>query len=166
MYIPPEGIYFRLTARDTQHVVYSRRSPTPQVWHYKGPGVYDDQLFTLIRGTGLRAGLYAIKGKSSGYALYSRASPNPRVGHVVTDWISNEKYAALSCALIPLSLMLTIVSQLLVLFRRGNSYRREAFPHRVPCDGSCYFLTHVVRPEIWELHQGRGTFRSVLQYGF
>ncbi|KAK0184396.1 hemolytic lectin LSLb [Armillaria mellea] len=89
MYIPPAGLYFRLRARETGYVLYSRRSPTPQVWQYKGPE-YEDQLFTLIYGTGERAGLYAIQGKASGYALYSRASPDPRVGHVVSDWDSNK----------------------------------------------------------------------------
>ncbi|KAK0491885.1 hemolytic lectin LSLc [Armillaria luteobubalina] len=82
IYIPPEGLYFRLFAIESKCVLYSRPRPTPQVWQYKGDQEYEDQLFTLIHGTGNRAGLYAIKGKATGWMLYSRASPDPRVGHV------------------------------------------------------------------------------------
>lgn len=103
MYIPPQGLYFRLTGQESQHVLYSRRGPSPELWHYKG-GQYEDQLFTLIHGTGSRAGLYAIKGKHSGKVLYSRTSPEPCVGHVDGDGKYNDKYAVSSCVL---SLMLT-----------------------------------------------------------
>ncbi|KAK0431821.1 hemolytic lectin LSLb [Armillaria borealis] len=95
MYIPPQGLYFRLTGQESQHVLYSRRGPSPQLWHYKG-GEYEDQLFTLIHGTGSRAGLYAIKGKHSGKVLYSRTSPEPCVGHVDGDGMYNDKYAVSS----------------------------------------------------------------------
>ncbi|KAK0209867.1 hypothetical protein IW262DRAFT_497764 [Armillaria fumosa] len=92
IYIPPEGLYFRLFAIESKCVLYSRRSPTPQVWQYKGGNEYEDQLFTLIHGTGERAGLYAIKGKATGWMLYSRASPDPRVGHVNEDRMNDTSW--------------------------------------------------------------------------
>ncbi|KAK0209833.1 hypothetical protein IW262DRAFT_1281142 [Armillaria fumosa] len=82
MYIPPEGLYFRLTGVESQHVLYSRLGRSPEVWHYKGDSKSEDQLFTLIHGKGEQQGLYAIKGKKSGKVLYSRVSPDPQVGHV------------------------------------------------------------------------------------
>ncbi|KAK0491956.1 hypothetical protein EDD18DRAFT_1080175 [Armillaria luteobubalina] len=82
MYIPPEGLYFRLTGVQSQHVLYSRLGRDPEVWHYKGDSKSDDQLFSLIHGTGEQQGFHAIKGKKSGKVLYSRLSPDPQVGHV------------------------------------------------------------------------------------
>ncbi|KAK0451214.1 hemolytic lectin LSLb [Desarmillaria tabescens] len=81
MYIPPQGIYFRLVGHASQHVLFSRNHADPEFWHYKGPE-YEDQLFTLIYGTGSRAGLYAIKSKRTGKVLFSRTSQEPFVGHI------------------------------------------------------------------------------------
>ncbi|KAK0469228.1 uncharacterized protein EV420DRAFT_15892 [Desarmillaria tabescens] len=84
MYIPPQGIYFRLLGRVSQCVLFARNGPEPLVWQYKGPE-YEDQLFTLIHGTGSHAGLYAIKSKCTGKVLFSRGSPPPRVGQIEGD---------------------------------------------------------------------------------
>ncbi|KAK0231736.1 hemolytic lectin LSLb [Armillaria nabsnona] len=100
MYIPPQGIYFRLTGQESQHVLYSRRGPSPELWHYKGDK-YEDQLFTLIHGAGSRAGLYAIKGKHSGKVLYSRTSPEPCVGHVDGDGMYNDNWFDLEVGIGP-----------------------------------------------------------------
>ncbi|KAK0452578.1 hemolytic lectin LSLb [Armillaria borealis] len=80
MYIPPQGIYFRLVGYHSQHVLFSRDHADPEFWHCKGP-VWEDQFFTLIHGTGSRLGLYAIKSKRIGKVLFSRTSEEPFVGH-------------------------------------------------------------------------------------
>ena len=82
MYIPPQGIYFRLLGYVSQCVLYSRARPDPQVGHIAVKDQFDDQFFTLIPGQGARKGLYAIKGKLSGNVLFSRAGPSPNVGHI------------------------------------------------------------------------------------
>ncbi|KAK0491954.1 hemolytic lectin LSLb [Armillaria luteobubalina] len=85
MYIPPEDLYFRLTGIQSQHVLHSRLGRDPEVWHYKGNSRSDDQLFSLIHGTGKKDRLYAIKGKKSGKVLFSHLSLDPQVGHINGD---------------------------------------------------------------------------------
>ncbi|KAK0491950.1 hypothetical protein EDD18DRAFT_1321316 [Armillaria luteobubalina] len=92
MYIPPENLCFRLTGVQTQHVLYSRLGRDPEVWHYKGDSQSENQLFSLIHGTGEKDGLYAIKGKQSGRVLFSRLSPDPQVGHVDGDGMYDDNW--------------------------------------------------------------------------
>ncbi|KAK0196670.1 hypothetical protein F5146DRAFT_946624 [Armillaria mellea] len=94
MYIPPQGIYFRLLGRVSQCVLFARNSPEPLVWQFKGPES-EDQLFTLIHGTGEHAGLYAIKSKATGMVLFSRMSPPPRVGRIEGDGAYQDNWFAL-----------------------------------------------------------------------
>ena len=85
-YIPPQGLSFRIVGYASQCAIYSRNKPDPTVSHFNiSHGVYPDQWFTLLHGTGNHAGLYAIKGLASGKVLYSRKSPDPRVGHIDGD---------------------------------------------------------------------------------
>lgn len=105
MYIPPEGLYFRLTGQQSQRVLVSRRSPSPEFGDSKAPNQSDEQLFTLIHGTSARAGLYAIKGKHSGKVLFSRTHRDPPVGYVDGDGKYNDKYVVSSCTL---PIMLTV----------------------------------------------------------
>jgi len=83
MYVPPKGIYFRLVGHASRYVLFSRTTQEPQVWHYGG-GDSEDQFFTLLHGTGSRAGLYAIKSKKTGKVLFSRGA-EPTVGHIDGD---------------------------------------------------------------------------------
>ncbi|KAK7033618.1 hypothetical protein VNI00_012617 [Paramarasmius palmivorus] len=86
VYIPPEGVYFRLLGYVSQHVLFSRTFRTdPAVGHNPMADEHDDQYFTLIHGTGSRKGTYAIKSKVTGYVLYSRTFRNPHVGHTPGD---------------------------------------------------------------------------------
>ncbi|KAF8127649.1 hypothetical protein EV363DRAFT_467010 [Boletus edulis] len=89
--IPAEGVQFRLRARDSGYVIYSRIQNDPLVWHYNGPP-YDDQLFTLIYGTGSRLNLYAIKSVPNGRVLFSRNTASPTVGNVVGDGTYNDNW--------------------------------------------------------------------------
>ncbi|THV02168.1 hypothetical protein K435DRAFT_653784 [Dendrothele bispora CBS 962.96] len=92
MFIPPEGVYFRLVGRESGYKIYSRDDdPEPHLWHYGGPP-YEDQLFSLIHGTGKRAGLYAIKGKVSGKVIFSRTAQTPYVGHIGGDGHYNDNW--------------------------------------------------------------------------
>lgn len=91
LYIPPQGIYFRLLGNASQNVLFSRTSPEPQVGQTPTQAESDIQFFTLVYGTGERDGTYAIKSKATGNVLFSRASPNPRVGHSSGDAQRSDK---------------------------------------------------------------------------
>ena len=85
-YVPPQGFAFRIVGYVSQRAIYSRNSPEPTVSHHSvANGVFPDQWFTLLHGTGEYAGLHAIKGLASGKVLYSRKSLDPRVGHAEGD---------------------------------------------------------------------------------
>jgi len=85
VYIPPEGLRFRIVGYSSQCAIFSRNSPEPEVWHYNvSNGQYPDQWFTLLHGEGDHSGLYAIKGQVTGKVLYSRAT-KPSVGHILGD---------------------------------------------------------------------------------
>ncbi|KZS99944.1 hemolytic lectin LSLb [Laetiporus sulphureus 93-53] len=86
IYIPPEGLYFRLLGYASKHVLFSRTNALPEFGH--SAEIDDDdasQYFSLIHGTGKNAGLYAIKGKMTGNVLFSRTHMDPRVGHIGGD---------------------------------------------------------------------------------
>jgi len=85
MYIPQEGLYFRLVSTNTKYKLFSRTGALPEFWHFNGPQ-YDDQVFTLIYGTSSNShpGQYAIKGVLSERVLYSREN-DPRVGNIAGD---------------------------------------------------------------------------------
>lgn len=89
-HIPAQGVRFRLKARDSQHVLFSRDSPNPTVGHFYGPP-YNDQIFTLIYGTGDRRGKYAIKSWHCGKVLFSRRSQEPHVGNIAGDGNNPDK---------------------------------------------------------------------------
>ena len=90
MYIPPHGIYFRLRNEVSGYVIYSRSKDDPEFYHYGGP-FCEDQLFTLLYGSGERAGKYAIKGKDSGKVIFSRSSAEPQIGHISGDGYYSDK---------------------------------------------------------------------------
>ncbi|OBZ73067.1 hypothetical protein A0H81_07245 [Grifola frondosa] len=94
IYIPPNGLYFRLLGYASQRVLFSRTHADPQVWHHPvdDENEIGDQYFTLIHGTGSRQGLYAIKGKATGKVLFSRPTPDPRVGHIDGDGTHNDNW--------------------------------------------------------------------------
>ena len=90
-YIPPEGLRFRLVSYAHQCAIYSRNSPEPTVGHYSvSHGEYPEQWFTLLHGSGDRAGRFAIKSQVSGKVLFSR-QPAPPVGHVGGDGRHDDK---------------------------------------------------------------------------
>lgn len=82
--IPAEGVRFRLKARDSKHVLYSRLGPEPIVGHCLGQE-RSDQIFTLIHGRHDRKGLYAIKSWACGNVLFSRYELYPKVGNIDGD---------------------------------------------------------------------------------
>ncbi|EDR09880.1 uncharacterized protein LACBIDRAFT_318163 [Laccaria bicolor S238N-H82] len=84
-YNPPLGIAFRLCGLASDRVLFSRVSPSPEVFHHPKSEVYPDQWFVAIPGSGQNAGCYAIKSKNTGKVLFSRMSPDPRVGHIDGD---------------------------------------------------------------------------------
>ncbi|KAI0730853.1 hypothetical protein C8Q76DRAFT_613658, partial [Earliella scabrosa] len=64
----------------------------PQVGHYVISKVaFDNQWFTLLHGTGDRAGSFAIQGCKSGRVLKSRSHTEPRMGHVDGDGAYGDK---------------------------------------------------------------------------
>ncbi|KAJ7098520.1 hemolytic lectin [Mycena belliarum] len=86
LYIPSEGLFFRLLGYKSNCCIYSRNKNEPRVGHYSmANGIFADQWFSVITGTGSHAGLHAIKGRESGYVLYSRAKNDPKVNHVAGD---------------------------------------------------------------------------------
>lgn len=91
LYIPPNGIYFRLLGYNSQQVIYSRTHREPEVGQHPVEEQYDDQFFTLIHGTGDRKGTYAIKSKVTGNVLFSRSHMEPNVGHVAGNGQYNDK---------------------------------------------------------------------------
>ena len=96
MYIPPQGIYFRLLGYTSQRVLFSRTHAEPQVFHYPVGDEYNDQFFTLVPGTGARKGLYLIKSKHTNKVLFSRTHSDPHVGHIDGNGDFNDKYVILS----------------------------------------------------------------------
>jgi len=91
VYIPPEGLRFRIVGYVSQCAIFSRNNPQPEVGHYNvSHGEYPDQWFTLIHGKGNHAGLYAIKGQVTGKVLFSR-SQKPTVGHIDGDGKYDDK---------------------------------------------------------------------------
>lgn len=91
LYIPPQGIYFRLLGYVSQGVIYSRSHNDPEVSHYPASSPSEDQYFELLPGSGNHQGLYAIKGKVSGKVLFSRSSPDPTVYHIDGDGYYEDK---------------------------------------------------------------------------
>jgi len=92
LYIPPKGIYFRLLGYKSNEVLFSRTHNQPEVGQIpQGDSQYDDQLFTLIHGTGSHKELYAIKSKDTGRVLFSRTY-SPNVGHIEGDGVHEDKW--------------------------------------------------------------------------
>lgn len=90
MYIPPNGLYFRLLGYVSQEVIFARNSD-PKVGCVSYTSEHTDQYFTLIHGTGEHSGKYAIKSKATGYVLFSRRGSQPHVGLVPGDGSYNDK---------------------------------------------------------------------------
>ena len=90
-YVPPPGLRFRLVGYVSQCVIVSRTHQEPHVSH---SGVsyeeFPDQWFTLLHGSGNRAGRYAIKSHVTGFVLFSR-NPVPKVGHTDGDGRYDDK---------------------------------------------------------------------------
>lgn len=91
MFIPPEGINFRLLGCVSQKYLYSRPSNDPTFFHYE-EGPFDDQWWHLLHGKGDRAGYYAIQSKYTGKVIFSRTSADPRVGHVDGDGMYKDNW--------------------------------------------------------------------------
>ena len=91
LYIPPEGVYFRLLGYSSQRVLFSRILLEPEVYHIPFDEVKADQWFSLIHGHGKREGLFAIKGRFSGKVLFSRTHTMPYVGHVEGNGTYDDK---------------------------------------------------------------------------
>ncbi|KAF7368218.1 Hemolytic lectin LSLb [Mycena venus] len=93
LYIPSEGIYFRLLGYSSNCCIYSRNENEPYVSHYDvSNGAFAGQWFSVLAGTGTHAGLYAIKGKGSGKVLYSRANNDPKVSYIAGDGQYEDKF--------------------------------------------------------------------------
>ena len=91
VFIPPEGLRFRLVGYASQCAIFSRNDPEPEVGHYHvSHGQFPDQRFTLLHGKGDRSGLYVIKGELTGKVLFSR-SVKPAVGHVDSDGVHDDR---------------------------------------------------------------------------
>ena len=91
VFIPPQGLRFRLVGNDSQCAIFSRSNLEPEVGHYNvSNGQFPDQWFTLIHGNGIRSGLFAIKGQVTGKVLFSR-SATPTVGHIGGDGVYDDK---------------------------------------------------------------------------
>nr|BAC78490.1 Hemolytic lectin LSLc [Laetiporus sulphureus] len=80
IYIPPNDLYFRLLGFVSQKVIYAYPFPRPDVGLSEVNDESTQQYFSLIHGTGERAGLYAIKSKATGNVLFSRTHRDPYVG--------------------------------------------------------------------------------------
>jgi len=96
MYIPPQGLYFRLFGYASQRVLFSRTHAELQVFHHPVREEYNDQFFTLVPGTGVRKGLYLMKRKHTNKVLFSRTHSDPHVGHINGNVDYNDKYVMLS----------------------------------------------------------------------
>ncbi|KAJ7451332.1 hemolytic lectin [Mycena latifolia] len=82
-YVPPEGIYFRIIGYVSSRALYSRTSKEPTFGGFLASvAPYQDQYFSLVKGTGDKGGLFLIKSRETGYVLFSRAHPAPHVGHI------------------------------------------------------------------------------------
>ena len=92
--IPAEGVRFRLKARDSKHVMYSRSAPEPTVGHCVGQE-RSDQIFTLIHGRHDRKGLHAIKSWACGNVLFSRYTFSPKIGNIGGDGDYPDKYVGI-----------------------------------------------------------------------
>lgn len=90
MYIPPEGIYFRLLGQHSQWVLFSRDAQ-PYVGTAPASPKYDDQYFTLVPGTGEHKGAYLIRSKMTKKVLFSRVS-DPFVGDVAIHDTDQSQY--------------------------------------------------------------------------
>lgn len=84
LYIPPEGLSFRLQNYKSNLAIYSRRSPDPQFFHYTS-GEYGDQYWTLIPGKGKHTGYFRIENCASKYAIYSRFSQDLQFFHYTSS---------------------------------------------------------------------------------
>ncbi|KAG8985086.1 hypothetical protein FRB94_012017 [Tulasnella sp. JGI-2019a] len=91
LYIPPEGIYFRLLGYASQYVIFSHTNAEPQVGQITSQD-YSDQLFVLIHGTEGRKGTYGIKSKATGNVLFSRPRQSPNVGHISGNGQYNDNW--------------------------------------------------------------------------
>ena len=91
IYIPPEGISFRLLGYLSQCVLFSRTNAVPEVWHIAKDSEYPDQWFQLIPGVGKFAGYYIVKSKYTGKVLYSRGA-EPLVGHIDGDGMFDDNW--------------------------------------------------------------------------
>ncbi|KAF2969149.1 hypothetical protein GQX73_g4411 [Xylaria multiplex] len=88
--LPPPEVAVRLLGLSSNHVLFSRESPDPTFWHFSNNGgIYDDQWWYLIPGTGSHKGDFLVKSKCTNKVIFSRASPDPTVGHID----GNGKYA-------------------------------------------------------------------------
>jgi len=140
LYVPPEGLRFRLVGYVSQCAIFSRNRPDPQVWHYNvSHGEYPDQWFTLLHGTGDHKGLYAIKGQVTGKVLFSRHQ-KPTVGHIdgngkyKDNWFKLEPGSGQHTSyfrLITPSEQLTLFSRVLPEPTFGNHPEKSFFPDQL-----------------------------------
>ena len=93
LYIPPQGLRFRLIGYASQCAIFSRTTQEPYVGHYSvSYGEYPSQWFTLLHDCEGHPGRYAIKSQVTGKVLFSRRQ-SPQVGHVDGDGEYGDKLA-------------------------------------------------------------------------
>ncbi|KAF4234190.1 hypothetical protein CNMCM8980_004040 [Aspergillus fumigatiaffinis] len=82
LYIPPDGIYFRLYNDTSKRVLYSRKSGKPEFGHHTVDEEHEDQYFSLVKVLVLGVTIgYRIKSKVTGKYIFARGSGNPLAGH-------------------------------------------------------------------------------------
>ena len=88
LYLPPEGLPFRLYADEYKRVLFSSDHGDPRFGVVEPEPAYGDQFWRLIRGTGEYEGYYKFKSERTGLNLFSR-TPEPHVG-VYEDGYSDQ----------------------------------------------------------------------------
>ncbi|KZT10565.1 hemolytic lectin LSLb [Laetiporus sulphureus 93-53] len=128
IYIPPEGLYFRLLGFASRQVIFARNSPSPDVGLSPVNDQATDQYFSFIYGTGERADLYAIKSKATGKVLFSRTHKEPYVGQIDGDGRYNDNWFKIE---------------------PGKTYRSKYFRLVAPSTGTALVSRTHLKPYFW-----------------
>ncbi|OJD40670.1 natterin-like protein [Diplodia corticola] len=82
LYIPPEGISFRLAGFASSCVLFSRHHESPSFGHFPLGEIYADQWWQLVPGSGEHEGRYLIKSDRTKEVIWSRTNMKPYVGTI------------------------------------------------------------------------------------
>lgn len=85
IYAPPNHLSFRLINKSSRNALVSRLNQQPEVWHQPSGEPSIEQYFSLIHGSGSKAGKCVIKSNATGQVLFSRRGQQPFVGHAPGD---------------------------------------------------------------------------------